>query len=165
MARFKNALTKYNVAELTNDDASEVDTWLPLAKFISNVEPEANDETEEYAWYDGDGVLTTEVTSARPSYTVEGQRFYGDEAQDLIASKEFETGDDRYIAFQKIDPNGDTFTGKATVSDIVTGGGEAQEHGAFSCVITWAQKPELEKVTSEDKTPDDETPGDTIPEG
>ena len=149
MARFKNALTKYNIAELTNGDAGEVTSWLPLAKFISTVEPEANDETEEYAWYDGDGTLTTEVTSARPSYSVEGQRFYGDEAQDLIASKEYETGDDRYIAFQKIDPNGDTFTGKATVSDIVTGGGEAQEHGAFSCTITWAEKPELKKVTPE----------------
>ena len=149
MARFKNALTKYNIAELTNGDAGEVTSWLPLAKFISTVEPEPNDETEEYAWYDGEGVLTTEVTSARPSYSVEGQRFYGDEAQDLIASKEYETGDDRYIAFQKIDPNGDTFTGKATVSDIVTGGGEAQEHGAFSCTITWAEKPELKKVTPE----------------
>ena len=149
MARFKNALTKYNIAELTNGDAGEVTSWLPLAKFISTVEPEANDETEEYAWYDGEGVLTTEVTSARPSYSVEGQRFYGDEAQDLIASKEYETGDDRYIAFKKVDPNGDTFTGKATVSDIVTGGGEAQEHGAFSCTITWAEKPKLKKATPE----------------
>lgn len=56
MARFKNALTKYNIAELTNGDASEVASWLPLAKFISNVEPEANDETEEYAWYDKNSV-------------------------------------------------------------------------------------------------------------
>lgn len=147
MTRFKNALTKYNIAGLTNGDADKVTSWLPLAKFISTVEPEANDETEEYAWYDGNGDVSTEVISARPSYSVEGQRFYGDKAQDLIASKEYETGDDRYIAFQKIDPNGDTFTGKATVSDIVTGGGEAQEHGAFSCTITWAEKPKLKKAT------------------
>lgn len=144
MARFKNALTKYEVAELTDGEIASA-TYSPLAKFISNVEPEANDETEDFAWYDGDGSLTTEVISARPSYAVEGQRFYGDKAQDLIASLEFETGEARYIAFKKTDPNGDTFTGKATVTDIVTGGGEAQEHGTFSCTITWAGKPELAK--------------------
>ena len=144
MARFKNALTKYEVAELTDGEIASA-TYSPLAKFISTVEPEANDETEDFAWYDGNGDVTTEVISARPSYAVEGQRFYGDEAQDLIASLEFETGDARYIAFKKTDPNGDTFTGKATVTDIVTGGGEAQEHGTFSCTITWAGKPELTK--------------------
>lgn len=149
MARFKNAKTKYSVAELTNGDAGDVTSWLPLAKFISSVEPEANDDTEDYSWFDGDGTQTTEVTSARPSYAVEGHRFYGDEAQDLIASKEYETGDDRYIAFKKVDPNGDTFTGKATVTDITTGSGEAHEYGAFGCTITWAEKPELKKSTPE----------------
>lgn len=140
--RFKNASTKYEVA----DFKGEVTTaeWAPLAKFISNVEPEANDETEDYSWYDGDGTLTEEVISARPSYAVEGQRFYGDTAQDLIASKEFEAGDNRYIYFRKTDPNGRTFTGKASVTEIVTGGGEAHEYGAFSCTITWAEKPKLD---------------------
>lgn len=147
MARFKNALTQYEVAKLVDGDISTA-TYSPLAKFISNVEPEANDETEDFAWYDGDGSLSTEVISARPSYAVEGQRFYGDKAQDLIASLEYETGEARYIAFKKTDPNGDTFTGKATVTDIVTGGGGAQEHGTFSCTITWAGKPTLKKGTA-----------------
>ena len=51
MARFKNALTQYEVAKLVDGDISTA-TYSPLAKFISNVEPEANDETEDFAWYD-----------------------------------------------------------------------------------------------------------------
>lgn len=139
--RFKNAITKYFVAQIVEGETAP--TFLPLAKFISTVEPEANDETEDYAWYDGDGTVATEVISARPSYGVEGQRYYGDPAQDLIAGLEYESGDARVLLFKKEDPNGNIFEGKATVTDIVTGGGEAQEFGAFSCTITWAEKPTL----------------------
>ncbi|MDD7758778.1 MAG: phage tail protein [Aerococcus suis] len=142
--RYKNALTEYYVADFEGKDELkdlQKTSMHPLANFISNVEAEANDETEDYSWYDGDGTLNEEIISARPSYTVEGQRSFGDEAQDLIVSKEFESGDDRYIAFMKVDPNGDTFLGQASLSEIVSGGGEAHEYGTFGCKITWAEKP------------------------
>src|SRR5699024_4758734 len=118
--RYKNALTEYYVADFVGKDELknlQKTSMHPLANFISNVETEDNDETEDYSWYDGDGTLNEEIISARPSYTVEGQRSFGDEAQDLIVSKEFESGDDRYIAFMKVDPNGDTFLGQASLSE------------------------------------------------
>ena len=47
MARFKNALTKYFVGELAEEEAN-----LRLAKWIETVEDDSDEEVEDSAFYD-----------------------------------------------------------------------------------------------------------------
>ena len=66
MAREKNALTKYYVGELTEEDAT-----LRLAKWISTVTDDSEEETEETGYYDGDGTPESDVISVRKVYTLD----------------------------------------------------------------------------------------------
>lgn len=143
MARKKNALTEYYVAPIPSDGSEP--EYKRLAKWISTVNDDTDEETETTGYYDGDGTPSTDVVSVAKSYSFEG--FYDEEdpAQQFIASLEFETGDARKIMFKQVRTNGDTYEGPATVSAIVVTGGEATEYATFGCTISWDKKPE--KVT------------------
>lgn len=141
MARNKNALTKYSISLPGETQEFEV-----LAKYISNVDKSANDETEDTGYYDGDGTVQTDVVSAKNSYAFTG--YYDDEdpAQKMIKEMQYETGDSREVVLKVEEPDGTTETGRATVSDIVAGGGEATSYASFSCTITRNEKPTIEVV-------------------
>ena len=67
--------------------------WARLAAGINNLTPAENDTTANDEYYDGEGFGTSDVTSKRYQFTVAGHRVYGDKAQDYIASKMLEIGD------------------------------------------------------------------------
>lgn len=136
MTRYKNATTKYEIEQLGGTG-----TPLRLAKYIQTVDVSANDETDEWGYYDGDGTVATEVVSSRYSHSFSGFRFYGDEAQDFICGLKHKVGDDRRVKFTKTGPDGTIEEGVATISNIVDGGGDATEYGAFSCTIAWNEEP------------------------
>lgn len=138
MAREKNALTKYYVGELTEEDAT-----LRLAKWISTVTDDSEEETEETGYYDGDGTPESDVISVRKVYTFEGLYDDEDPAMKFIAGLEFKTGEDRKIWFKQERTNGDVLEGPATVTDIVVTGGEATEYATFSCAISWDKTPTI----------------------
>lgn len=140
MARQKNALTKYFVGGI---DEKEAD--LRLAKWIESVEDDSDEETEDIAFYDGDGTQETDVISIKKAYTFEGMHDADDEAQLFIAGLEFETGEGRKIWFKQERTDGTVLQGPATVSDIVVTGGEASEYAPFSCTIAWDRKPTITK--------------------
>lgn len=143
MAREKNALTKYFVAEVpVNGQDPE---WLRLAKWISEVSDESDENVETTAYYDGDGTPEDDVTSIKKGFTFQGQRDDEDPAQNLIASLEFEIGAKRKIMFKQERTNGEVLEGVATVKEIVATGGEASEYAPFSCTITWDRKPTITK--------------------
>lgn len=141
MARQKNALTKYFVAAIPNDE-TEPD-YLRLAKWVSTVTDDSDEEIEEEGFYDGDGTPTSDVTGVKKTYTFEG--YYDDEdpAMQFIASLEFEIGEGRKIMFKQERTNGDVLEGIATVTDIKVTGGEATEFATFECTIAWDEKPTI----------------------
>lgn len=141
MSREKNALTKYFVGTLAEEDAT-----LRLAKWISSVEDDSDEEVEDEAFYDGDGTLEEGVIGVKKKYTFEGMYDDDDEAMNFISGLEFETGEGRKIWFKQERTNGDVFQGPATVTEIKVTGGEASEYATFSCSIAWDKKPE--KTTS-----------------
>jgi len=142
VARQKNALTEYYVGAIPSDGTAEPE-YFRLAKWISTVTDDSEEETESIGYYDGDGTPETDVISVAKTYTFEG--FYDDEdpAMSFIKSLEFETGEGRKIMFKQVRTNGDTLEGRATVTDIAVTGGEATEYATFNCTIAWDTKPEI----------------------
>lgn len=150
MARIKNALRGHFVAPY---DPQAPDTppteWLELAKWISNITDDTTEETEEQAFYDGDGTPETDVTSVAGAYTYEGFYDSEDPAQALIASLKYKTGEGRKV-WQRVVSADKTkeWVGKATVTDIVAGAGEASEYEEFSCTVRFDHIPEENDITT-----------------
>lgn len=149
MARSKNALRGHFVAPY---DPQAPDTppteWLELAKWISTIGDDTNEETEDEAFYDGDGTPETTVVSVAGAYTPEGYYDPEDPAQALIASLKYKTGDGRKIWHRVVSADGKKeWVGRATVTNIVAGAGDAQSYETFSCTITFDQIPEEKDIT------------------
>lgn len=142
MARKKNALTEYYVGALPVDESTEPE-YLRLAKWVSTVTDDSEEETEDMGFYDGDGTPETDVISVKKVYTFEGMYDEEDAAMSFIAGLEFETGENRKIMFKQVRTNGEVLEGKATVSEIKVTGGEATEYATFECTIGWDKKPEI----------------------
>lgn len=141
MARQKNAKTEYYVGGIPKSDSEKVE-WLRLAKWISSVEDDSEEEVEDMAFYDGDGTPEDDVISVKKTYAFEGMYDDDNEAMKFIAGLEFETGEKRKIMFKQVRTNGDVFEGRATVKEPKVTGGEAQEYPAFECSISWDRRPE-----------------------
>ena len=139
--RKKNALTQHFIARMPKN--GEEPEYYRLANWISNIEPSAEEETEDIAYYDGDGTPTTEVLTVKMSWSVEGTYDDEDPAHRLIRELEFETGEGRKIMYKQVRPNGDVLEGPATVTEPITTGGEASAYEPLSCTITWDRKPEI----------------------
>lgn len=148
-ARKKNALREHYIAEYTPGEetapAKEAEIWLPLAKYISSISDDTDEETDDTGFYDSDGNPETTVTSVSGAYSVEGFYDSEDKAQALIASKKYKLGENRKIWHKINQTNGDVLIGRATITDIVAGAGDATEYEEFSCKITFDTLP---KVTS-----------------
>lgn len=127
--------------DITPEAASP--TYMPLACGITSITPSANESTEDKDYYDGYGVPTTKVQSNQIQYEVEGDRCFGDPAQDFIAGRALLTGDDRVTRFRHTSSNGDVVEGKCTLLNLVPGSGqgEASALGAFTCTIATAGYP------------------------
>lgn len=141
MARKKNALTEYYVGEL-GDGGLEVD-YLRLAKWISTVEDDTDEEIEEEGYYDGDGTPEEDVVYVKKKYTFEGMYDEADPAMQFVSEKELETGEGRKVMFKQVRTDGRTLEGPATLTEVKVTGGEATEYAAFECSISWDKKPEI----------------------
>ncbi len=139
--RTKNAITEHWIAPMPTGETEP--EWLRLSKWISSVGDDPEEETEDQAFYDGDGTPETDVVSVKKSHPVEGMYSDSDPAHKLIRSLEFETGVGRKIMYKQVRANGDELIGPATITDIVTTGGEASEYAPLTCTITWNRKPEI----------------------
>ncbi|MBM4762707.1 phage tail protein [Bacillus sp. B15-48] len=145
MARKKNALTEYHVGAIPVDGLSEPE-YNRLAKWVSTVTDDSEEEVEDQAFYDGDGTPEDDVISVKKTYTFEGMYDEEDPAMKFVADLEFETGEARKIMFKQVRTNGDVLEGKATVKEIKVTGGEASEYATFECAISWDKKPEITKA-------------------
>jgi hypothetical protein len=145
MARIKNALTGYFVATPVTEPATA--SYLELAKWISDVSDDTDESTDDTGYYDGDGTLTTDVTSISERYTFEGFYDAEDPAMKLIAGLKREIGEGRKVLFKKVEADGEESAGIATVTDIVASGGAATDYATFGCAITWDKKPTVTPAT------------------
>lgn len=148
MARNKNAKRGHFVADFDPKNAKQEPTeWLELAKWISNIEDDTDEETDDTGYYDGDGNKETEVVSISESWTVEGTYDDEDPAQALIVSKKRKTGDGRKLWHKIVESNGKKqHVGVATATEIVGGGGDATEHEKFGCKLTYNGLPKESAV-------------------
>ncbi|WP_271328030.1 phage tail tube protein [Lactococcus muris] len=151
MPKQKNAKRKHYVAPWTDDSTSPLENdWKWLADGVTTAEVENDEESDDVAYYNGDGTPETVITSVKYGYSFEGDYIKEDEAQKIIADMRFSTGDQRKVWFKVIDPDGKTqYVAPATVSDIKIGGGEAAEYEGFSCTISWNTVPKQSAVVSD----------------
>lgn len=152
-----------NALEININPGAEEPTWALLSRGITSITPSGNESTEDKDYYDGYGVPTTDVTSTQIQYAVEGDRCYGDPAQDFVSSIALETGEGRKTQFRHTAPNGDVIEGDCTLLGLTpnSGQGEASGLGAFSCTVATDGRPSFipanklklpESVTAEDVT-------------
>lgn len=140
MATMKNALRKHYVADWKKEhtQAPEKTDFLRLAKNISSITDDTDEETDDKAFYDGDGTKEKKVVGISEAWKAEGIRDYDDPAQNLIASKKRKTGDDRKVWHKIVDSVEKTeVTEVATLSDIKSGGGDAGDDEEFGCTLTY----------------------------
>lgn len=143
MARLKNAERQHYVQAYVPGTEEPGAEWLELAKYISTIGDDTQEGTEEEGFYDGDGTAEVTVTSVAQAYTPEGYYDPTDEAQELIAGLKYKVGDGRKIWHRVVRSDGKKeWVGRATVTAIVAGGGDAIAYEAFSCNIRFDQIPE-----------------------
>ena len=140
-ARNKNAKREHYLAEYTlgqeTAPTAESEEWLRLAKYISSIGDDTDEQTDDTGFYDGDGTPETTVTAVAGAYSPEGFYDPEDAAQALVASKKYKTGEGRKVWHK------DTYIGRATLTDIIAGAGDATEYEDFSCTITFDRIPEI----------------------
>lgn len=138
MARNKNALRGHFVQAYTAGQNEPGEEWLELAKYISTIGDDTQEETESQAYYDSDGTPETDVISVAGAYTPEGFYDPEDPAQALIADMKYKTGEGRKIWHRVVSADGTKeWVGRATVSAIVAGAGDASAYETFSCNIAF----------------------------
>lgn len=150
MSRNKNAARKHFVQAYTPGTTGEAkpgDEWLPLAKWVSTIGDDTEEESESTGFYDGDGTPENDITSVAGTYTPEGFYDSEDPAMTLIAGLKYKIGDGRKIWHKVVSSDGKKeWIGRATVSDIVAGAGDATAYETFSCSIRFDQLPEESPV-------------------
>lgn len=135
MAKIKNALTGYFVGPL------EEEATLELAHYISEVNPENDENVDAVAYYDGDGTEEDEVTSVKLGYSFVGTFDKEDPAMAFIEGLQLQIGAGRKVKFKQVYADGTILEGPATVSNIVTKGGAASDFEPFECTIRWDRIP------------------------
>lgn len=137
-----------NALEINITPGADGPTWAILSRGITGITPSPNESTDDKYYYDGYGMPTTDVKSTQIQYEVEGDRCYGDPAQDFISSCALLTGEGRKTDFRHTAANGDIIEGGCTLLNLTpnSGQGEASGLGAFACTIATAGSPKFTKA-------------------
>ena len=150
MPKNKNALRKHYIGpykEAPPDTPPTAEDYLWLAKGLKSSSPENNEETDDSAYFDGDGTKEEMVISKTRGRTFEGHRDYSDKAQNFVADKEDEVGDDLVVWYKEVSSDGKTQKeGLARLSEIEIGDGEASELETIKFKVTWTRKPKKSAV-------------------
>lgn len=148
MARLKNALRGHFIAAFDPKSPAEAPkAYLELAKWISSVSDDTDEQTDDTGFYDGDGTQETTVTGVSGSYGFEGSYDAEDPAQALVAGMKYKIGDARKVWHKVVSADGKKqWVGVGTVTDIKAGSGDATEYEDFSCTIAYNQIPKESAV-------------------
>lgn len=149
----KFLLNWQNKIEIATDDETDITKattarWARLAAGINNLTPAENDTTANDEYYDGEGFGTSDVTSKRYQFTIAGHRVYGDAAQDYIAKKMLEIGDNLKTLLRVTFADGSQVYGVVTLTNIVPAGGQPGAKQTFSVVCVFNGKPKFVPAAS-----------------
>lgn len=135
-----NYKNKYEICtEPEKDDLTA--TWAVIGAGISTVDPAFDDETDDTAYYDGQGFGSETVTGVKASLTFTGHRQLGDEAQDYVIGMALEVGNKRETKLRWTQADGKQITGPVTISGIKGSGGDANAKQDFEFKASFNGKP------------------------
>lgn len=133
---YPNWMNKY---EIGGRPVGEVAPTLhELADGIATVDPENEEQEEEYTYYGHKGGKEKDITSVSGSYAFTGHRKYkNDPAQKLVRDRLDKVGDGRKVYFRHTEPDGRIREGNATLSGIIHTGGDANNRGNMEFTVTF----------------------------
>lgn len=131
-----------NLYKINVTPGADAPTWARVAAGIDSVSWAGNENIAQDAYYDGDGMSSSEVTGGQMVGTFGGDRKYGDPAQDYIASLLLDYNG-RHTDFEWTAPNGDVLTGEATIANIQPQSGGPNEKTAFGFEVHYNGMPEF----------------------
>lgn len=155
--RQKNAIREHYLApyDATAATTPPDDTdYLPLDHWITTIEDASEESTEGYADYAGDGNEVESITSISEAWTFEGTYDSEDATHAFLKGlKRPEPGEDvnvsRMCWHKIVETDGATVEGVARITDLVVGGGDAQDYEALSGTISYTATPTVTpKATS-----------------
>lgn len=101
-----------------------------------------NETNVTHTWMDGTNSQETQDKRRTDAFT--GVRFFGDAAQEFVASHADDTDSDLHTLFAFRSPDGKVKVGVIAMSNIVEGGGTAGAEETFSFTANWLYKPVLD---------------------
>lgn len=119
-----------NLYEIDVTPDADAPTWARVAAGINDVNWGGNENIAQDAYYDGDGMASSEVTGGQIVGTFSGHRVYGDPAQDYIASLLLDYAG-RHTNFKWTAPDGAVLLGGATVANVNPQGGDPNSKSDF----------------------------------
>lgn len=134
--------TKYEIAKVGKDEDIELAEWMRILRGVISVENDPEEEIESQPYYHTMGVPLDYAVSRKDTYSFEGHYDDNDEALNYIRSIERKLGEGRIVFFRVTRPTGQVLKGEATVTEIVTTGGESGEYEPFEFTITFNGYPE-----------------------
>lgn len=153
MPKNKNAQRKHFIGPYSAEHpetAPGKEAYMWIAKGIKSSAPENNEEDDDAAYFDGDGSKEKVIVSKTRGRTFEGHRDYSDKAQNFVADKEDEVGDDLIVWYKEVSSDGKTQKeGLARLSEIEIGDGEASELEKIKFKVVWTRKPKKSNVLPE----------------
>lgn len=149
LLNFKN---KLEIDVSGNSSLADVDDndMKVLAAGISEITPAADDTTDATPYWDGEGFTDTEVTGKNITFSISGNRVFGDPAQDYVASKFLDIGDALRTVTRWTDPKGNKVEAVSTLTSIVPFGGAANAKQTFSFTLTLNGKPVYTPAADDD---------------
>ncbi|QBO36973.1 hypothetical protein EQG49_11200 [Periweissella cryptocerci] len=114
-------------------------TLFRIAGGIQTAETDFDEDSDSVAYYDDNGGTESISSGASYPFNFEGNRKYGNEAQELI--RDMMTAADKTGYLVVIEPNGDQMEGPASVSKITPFGGDANDRAALKATITFDGTP------------------------
>ena len=144
MARQKNALRKHEIAPYDGEEEVPTSGWLPFGKNITSITDESEEKTDTAGDYSGDGNEEEVLIGRSEKWKYEGTDDTDDPAQTLIRNlKRKQTDEERMIWHRVTEADGTVVVGPAKVLEIVAGGGDATEYGAFTGTINFKGTPTI----------------------
>lgn len=110
-------------------------TMLDIARGITSIDPDNNEDIDQTYYYDGGGSASSDVIGFQKVISFEGHRDYADPAQNFIFSLTNKLGPDRVTDFEWELPDGSIISGEATVANIKDPGGDANSKGEIEFEI------------------------------
>ena len=129
-----NAFTTYEIGP-------DEETLYLLGEGITTAENAPEETLDDTIYYSGDGTATGDVIAVSSAINFSGHRYYGDEAQDYVASLKNKKGQDRIGFMRRTTPDGKTESGPVTIQNIVDNGGDAGAKSTFSFTAKFRTTP------------------------